>query len=151
LHEIVSFGIDSDRLTLFDEQGTVRLVFAFAPPEAALTKTYWILDSITEDTTVTPITGDRAITAVFDGVRISGTGGCNSYSAEYHIDGDEITITDPIRTLVYCMPETLMELESRYFSLLPQMAGYTIDGDRLSLFSSDKEIILSFGVTANGP
>jgi heat shock protein HslJ len=151
LAEIVSFGIDSDRLTLFDEQGNVRLVFAFAPPEAPLTKTHWMLDSITEDTTVTQITGDRVITAVFDDVRISGTGGCNSYSAEYHIDGDEMTITDPIRTLVYCMPETLMELESRYFSLLPQMAGYTIDGDRLCLFSSDKKTILTFGVTANGP
>ena len=145
LGEISRFEIVADSLTLFDEEGDARLFFRQKPTEITLESGRWMLESITENGTKSEVLSDRAVTAVFGEGSVGGTGGCNSYSAAYQVNDDgTLTIEPPIQTLVYCMPEAVMDQESRYFSLLPGMKAYEIGDDRLLLSSSDGGIILSF-------
>lgn len=143
--EVSSYEIGHDSLTLYDCEGHARLVFHPKAGEVTLESGRWLLASITKDGTMTEALPDRAVTAIFGDGSLGGTGGCNSYSAAYTINGDgTLAIEPPIQTLVYCMPEEIMDQESRYFSLLPEMTAYEIEDDRLLLSSSDGGIILSF-------
>ncbi|WP_255331389.1 META domain-containing protein [Methanocalculus taiwanensis] len=145
LGEVSSFEIGSETLTLFDEEGHARLIFHPKSTEITLESSRWMLESITESETVIRALPDRAVTAIFDNGSVGGSGGCNSYSAAYEVsENGLLKIEPPIQTLVYCMPEELMDQESRYFSLLPEMKAYEIEDDRLLLSSSDGEIVLSF-------
>ncbi|MDG6249693.1 META domain-containing protein [Methanocalculus sp.] len=145
LGEVSSYEIGSETLTFFDEEGNARLVFHPKPNEITLGNGKWMLESITEDGLQTTVLPDRAVTAIFDNGSVGGTGGCNSYSAAYEVSEDgRLRIEPPIQTLVYCMPEAVMDQESRYFSLLTEMTKYEIEEDRLLLSSSDGGIILSF-------
>ena len=76
-------------------------------------------------------------TAVFgaDG-KLSGSGGCNQYSAQYTTTvSNAITITPPSSTMMACK-NNLMQQETQYLSLLPTAAKYDISGDQLTLFNS---------------
>lgn len=145
LGEISSYEIGSETLTFFDDEGNARLVFHPKPNEITLESGKWMLESITEDGSQTTVLQDRAVTAIFDNGSVGGTGGCNSYSAAYEVSEDgRLKIGTPIQTLVYCMPEELMEQESRYFSLLADVAMFRIDGDTLTLFDTEGIATLVF-------
>jgi heat shock protein HslJ len=84
-------------------------------------------------------------TAVFgaDG-KLSGSGGCNQYSAQYITTASNgITITQPITTLMACA-EPVMKQETQYLSLLQLAAKYEISGDQLTLFDKNGTKILIY-------
>ena len=63
---------------------------------------------------------------------MSGTAGCNNYSASYTVDGNAITIGPAISTMMFCAdPEGVMEQEMAYLQALPSAATYVVQGDRL--------------------
>ncbi len=77
--------------------------------------------------TVPLVTFDR------DG-RVSGTVGCNQFSADYTTSGNQLSIGPAVSTLMYCSyPAGAMDQEQRVFALLPLTAGYTIAGDTLTI------------------
>ncbi len=63
--------------------------------------------------------------------KVSGTAGCNSYSAEYRAGETEITFSSPESTLIYCPGEDVMGQEGRFLYLLKDVRSYRIDGDIL--------------------
>lgn len=147
LGEAEVIAVDGETLTLSDAAGSPLLTFERITelPEPSLTGVQWRLVSITEKGYVSEAIPERAVTATFDGERISGSGGCNSYSAGYQMDGSMLVIDHPVSTLVYCeTPPGLMDQESRFFSLLPKMAEYSIENGSLTLSSADGDISLSF-------
>ena len=76
--------------------------------------------------------------------KLSGSGGCNQYNAEYTTTASNgITITQPITTLMACA-EPVMQQETQYLSLLPTAAKYEISGDQLTLFDSTGVKILIY-------
>jgi len=147
LGEAEAIAVDGVRLTLSDADGSPLLTFEriTEPGEPSLTGVQWRLVSIMEKGSVLEAIPERAVTATFDGERISGSGGCNSYSAGYQIDGSMLVIDHPVSTLVYCQsPPGLMDQENRFFSLLPKMDLYIIEDGSLTLSSADGGISLSF-------
>jgi heat shock protein HslJ len=145
LGEISSFKFGSETLTFFDEEGNARLVFHPKSNEITLESGTWMLESIRKGGSQRTVLPDRAVTALFRNGSVGGTGGCNSYSAAYEVSEDgRLNIEPPIQTLVYCMPEELMDQESRYFSLLADTAMFWIDGDTLTLFDTDGVATLVF-------
>ncbi|MBR1368938.1 hypothetical protein RJ53_05220 [Methanocalculus chunghsingensis] len=147
LGEAEAIAVDGERLVLSAADGSPLLTFkrAIESPALSLTGVQWRLLSITENGTRTEAIPERAVTATFDGERIGGSGGCNSYSAGYQIDGSMLVIDHPVSTLVYCQsPPGLMDRESRFFSLLPKMDLYIIEDGSLTLSSADGDISLSF-------
>jgi len=77
--------------------------------------------------------------------KVSGTAGCNSYSAEYRGGGDQLVISSPASTLMYCPGEGVMEQEGRFLYLLEEVRSYQIDGDILMMYGADDREILVAG------
>ncbi len=87
---------------------------------------------------------DTNISASFgDDGRVGGSSGCNSYSAQYKVDGDVITIGPASTTLMAC-PEPVMQLESAYMQALGSAVSYKLEGANLVLLDENGEPLLVF-------
>jgi heat shock protein HslJ len=76
--------------------------------------------------------------------KLSGSGGCNQYSAGYTTTASNgITITKPSSTMMAC-ENNLMQQETQYLSLLPTATKYEISGDQLTMFNSAGTKILIY-------
>ena len=86
------------------------------------------------------------MTAAFgaDGT-VSGSAGCNQYSAGYQLDGNGISIGLPITTRRFCAePEGIMEQEQDYLTALGTAATHRMTGDRMELRSAEGSIVATF-------
>jgi heat shock protein HslJ len=70
------------------------------------------------------------ITATFNEMKVSGSAGCNVYSAIYNETRDKRTISAPISTLMYC-DLGVMESEAQYLKNLEKVTLYKIIGNNL--------------------
>ena len=92
----------------------------------------------------TVITGSQTTANFQADWKLSGTGGCNQYNAEYTTTASNgITITQPITTLMACA-EPVMQQETQYLSLLQQATKYEISGDQLTLFDKNGAKLLIY-------
>lgn len=109
--------------------------------------TQWILTTLNG----APLVAGTTVTAQFDDQgRISGTGGCNSYSGSYTVDGSALTIgPNLISTMMACVAEGVMEQEAAYLAALPTVASYAVDGDTLTLSGADGSAVLVFQAQGN--
>ena len=73
---------------------------------------------------------------------IEGKGFCNSYSAEYTVDGDAVSITPIVATEMACEDVIFNILESDYFNALHAAKRYEIVGDELQLFDANNTVIV---------
>ena len=92
------------------------------------------------------------INAVFgeDG-QITGSSGCNSYSAGYKTDGDNIAIGLPISTQMFCeQPEGIMDQEAQYLAALQTVATYRVEGERLQMRTAEGSLAVDFVTAVTG-
>jgi heat shock protein HslJ len=100
---------------------------------------------------VNPLQGTE-ITALFDpDGTLSGSGGCNEYTAPYESDSDSLTTGPAARTERACAePEGIMEQEDYVLGLLQSAATYEILADSLAISNSDGIRMLLFVVAQGG-
>ena len=137
LQQATKYEISGDQLTLFDKTGTKLLIYNKHVSVSAITGTWNLFNYNNGKGGIqTVITGSKT-TAVFGSDwKLSGTGGCNQYSAGYTTTASNgITITQPTSTMMAC-ENNLMQQETQYLSLLPNAAKYEISGDQLTLFNA---------------
>lgn len=127
----------------FQEQ---RVTVSEAVPDNPLAGTNWTLTGASSPGTIFVLIPGTSISASFSADwRISGSGGCNTYSASYTIDGSAISITIPSATNVSCeTPEGVMQQEAFYLAALPTMTTYQISGSQLTLKDSSGQTTLTF-------
>ena len=139
LNLAASYKILGNQLQVFDREGYVLLTYkAFEP--SPLVGTTWGLTSYNngKGALASPLAGSDS-TAVFgaDG-NVAGSGGCNSYSAAYEVDGLKISISPATSTMMACAePEGIMEQETAYLAALQTATRYEIEGDELVLLSGE--------------
>ena len=138
-----TYSIQGDQLELRTADGA--LVASYQPQTATqLTGVTWeVVNYNHNQQAVQGVLLGTQITAVFgeDG-QMSGTAGCNNYSAGYTVDGNAITIGPAISTMMFCGdPEGVMEQEMAYLQALPSAATYVVQGDRLDLLAADGTIV----------
>lgn len=106
----------------------------------------WVVEELTIDgTSAAPLAGTE-LTALFEDGSVGGNAGCNSFFAEYQVDGDSIVIGPAGSTMAFCSaPEGTMDQELAYLTLLGMADSFSRDGDQLTL-SSDGTVVLRFGV-----
>ncbi len=98
--------------------------------------TNWTLISLLTEERITNVLPNTTITAVFSDGNVTGSSGCNDYSAQYNVSGrDTITFASLRSTLMYCSDPGVMEQETAYISLLQNTTAYTINGDALSFLN----------------
>ncbi len=87
--------------------------------------------------------GDVVVTAEFGGGRMTGSSGCNQYTATFAVDGSALTIGPAIAgTKRFCDPAR-NDVEREFLQRLPLVRSYTIEGPTLTLFDADGVPILA--------
>lgn len=105
---------------------------------AALTANAWVAVAVDDGTGLVATLTDTKPTAVFGtSGALSGSGGCNSYSATYNVSGDEVKIGNTVSTLIACVGGGVMEQEQRFFKALESARTFTLEPGALQLRKAD--------------
>ena len=127
--------------------GFVFSAFACGRAVSPIENTTWVLSlwSVIEHDQYRNVLPNTEITALFDSTegQVTGSAGCNSYSASYDIKNNEISIISPISaTEMYCDEPGVMEQEELYLGLLGTITTFKIDKDELMFFSHGRPILV---------
>ncbi|HIE21301.1 MAG TPA: META domain-containing protein, partial [Acidimicrobiia bacterium] len=137
LIDVDTVEVADGRLVLRGE--TVELVFtALEPvPEAELTNTVWVLESLVQGEAVSSVAGERATLELFTDGSLIGSTGCRTLAGSYVISGSEVVVTR-LSAIGDCPPE-LAEQDSRVISALEGGFRVEIDGDVLTTWVAGDE------------
>ena len=142
----------SSRLMIRTWRGKTLTFEPLVPAVESIAQGNWVLKAfvqvrVTESGTrhlrvTNPLQGPE-ITMSFREGGVSGSAGCNSYSAQHSIGDEEITFTSPGVTRRACAnPEGVMQQETRFLDLLPNLTKFHIYGDRLFIFTGEGSAVL---------
>jgi len=141
LGRVARWRMEDDELVLADADGEAQLRLRVPSPEGT-----WDATSFRQPNAVaSPLPGTE-ITATFarDGT-LTGSAGCNRYSAGYTTDDGSITIEPPALTRKACSsPDGVMKQEQQYVEALPRAASYTVEGQMLTLLAADGTIVATY-------
>ncbi len=146
LGSAASYSIDSQQLVIADEAGETVLIYMVAEP-VSLTGNLWQVFNYNngKDAVVSVLLGTE-LTALFneDG-QLSGTAGCNNYTAAFEIDGENITVGPAATTRMLCSePEGIMDQEMEYLAALEMATSYQFEEDRLILLDAEGRRVVSY-------
>ena len=146
LQTAATYAINDSILTIADAAGEPALIMKAEIP-ATLIGTNWVARNYNNGKqAVVSILAGSTLTAQFsaDG-KITGSSGCNNYTAGYTLDGKRISIGPAAGTRKMCAkPEGVMEQESLYLTALPTAASYRIEGDLLELRTDAGSLVASY-------
>jgi len=110
-----------------------------------LNGTTWLLtDYISPDGASYTVPGAVTPTAAFDGGTMSGSAGCNTFSAPYTIEGDTISFGPAVSTKMAC-EEPMATVEGAYLLALSVVDRVAfLDDGKLQLWDSEGKTTLAF-------
>jgi heat shock protein HslJ len=146
LQEAETFQIAGKQLQLTGPNGVLTYTSVNLPLEQVL----WSLESFGDPAAQQPVSAETEITALFvaaaeaeaTGGTVSGSAGCNRYSAGYEQEGRQLTLGPAITSLMAC--ETGMEAEQAFLAALESVERYQTLGDQLRLFYDDGQQVMTF-------
>lgn len=103
--------------------------------ETSLASTRWRLVSYGQPGSETPIMEGTEVNLQFeDDNQSGGFGGCNTFGAQYEVsDGNQLSVTNIVSTLMACNDEGLMDQETRYLDALQSAESFELTGDSLMI------------------
>ena len=110
----------------------------------------WVLDSYLQAGTLAIAPETVFADATFESSRVTGQGGCNSYTALYQAGGRSLRVSQSSSTLMAC-PVPVMDFEQTYLQLLQSSRYYTARNDQLTVFNSDGTPVLVYDAAPNNP
>lgn len=118
-----------------------------SPPASgeSLAGTHWMLVSFGKPGEETPVREGSNVTVEFqeDG-QVGGSGGCNSYSGQYQVEGDSIAFHEIASTLMACADQTVTGQEAQYLQALDTASQFTLADNRLRIFYDSDQNVLNF-------
>lgn len=145
LSSVARYQIEDGKLLLLDNAG--QTLITLAPIQhAELSGPVWKLSTLNNgQQAVSSLPEGIEITAQFKDGRLSGSAGCNTYFADYKVEGDQLTIRNPGSTKMMCSePEGVMDQEALFLQALSQAARYQIREQTLTIFGVTGETLLQF-------
>lgn len=132
-----SFRRDGGSLNLLDASGAV--VASFASQTQSLAGTSWNVMNINNGReAIVGIVSGSTVTMVFDADgRVSGSTGCNQFTASYSIDGDALRFSPAAATRRACADPAVDEQEQAFLRAFESVATMRFEGARLDLRSKD--------------
>jgi heat shock protein HslJ/sporulation protein YlmC with PRC-barrel domain len=145
LVNITEYQLIGDKLVGYTIGNQRMLTFSPAE-EVPFAGTVWELRYFGSDIQLNPTILETQITAQFEGDQMSGSAGCNTYTATFTREGAELTISDLAVTDKSCAePEGIMSQEEQFLSDL-QSAGRLVQvGSALEISDVNGEPTLLFG------
>lgn len=149
LESTTGYAQTDDQLILFYGSGEQLVFEAVRTLEGAL----WTLSSFVDGDSVSSVLADSEITLTFDAINnsIGGSGGCNSYGGSYAVEGDSITFSQLVSTMIACMDDGVMTQESTYLAALESVERYEVTGRQLTLFYGDGQQLIFDRVLSGQP
>jgi heat shock protein HslJ len=141
LETVAAWGMDDEELILLDADDEERLRFGVATPVGS-----WLATGFLNGDAFTSLLMGTEITATFsEENEVSGSSGCNTYTATSEADAGAIEISAPTTTKRLCTePTDVMEQEAAYLGALASAVRYRIDGGTLELSRADGTRVVSF-------
>jgi heat shock protein HslJ len=120
---------------------------SFSPISSELAGSNWLVTAYNNgrEAVVGPL-ADTELTADFgvDGT-LSGSAGCNSYSAGYEASGNNISVGQAAVTMMFCEePAGVMEQEQEFLAALSTAATYEITGNAMQMRTADDALAAMF-------
>jgi hypothetical protein len=84
------------------------------------------------------------VTALFQNGTLAGSGGCNTYTTGYQVNGSSMTISPIIIGGVAC-GDPIDQQEADYFKALGEVTSFQIQGDKLTLSGPITTLIYTAG------
>lgn len=111
-----------------------------------LTGTSWQLSSYGKPGAETTVLNGVDVTLQFgSGGQAGGSGGCNSYGAQYKVtDGNVLSITNIVSTLMACTANGVMNQEGKYFAALRSANSFELSGKQLTIRYENGQKVLNF-------
>ena len=73
---------------------------------------------------------------------VTGNSGCNEFGGNYTVEGDQVTFSEIVSTLIAC-EEPLMSQEQVVLEVMADSATYNIDGNTLRLTGDGMVLVLT--------
>jgi heat shock protein HslJ len=149
LGQAATYKADAKQLTLYDASG--KELATFSAQSSDLGGTSWIVTGYNNGKqAVVSVMAGTELTANFgaDG-KLTGSAGCNNYTASYQTDGIKISIGPAATTRKAC-EQAVMDQETQYLAALATAATYRIDGNRMELRTADGAMAATFQKAAAG-
>ena len=146
LTNVISYAIEDGKLVLY--AANQQRMGTMAPLEAVpFEGTTWDLMFYPSADAVdaVPVLPGAAITAQFDGGKITGNAGCNDYSADYKRDDTRLTFGAVTVTEKMCVePAGVMEQEDVYLKMLPEVGAINQFARSIELQKADGTPLLMY-------
>jgi len=148
LGTVASYKITGNHLQLANKAGKTVLTFTETQPMPLAGTTWQLMYYNNGKQGFASVLAGTETTAIFDADgEVSGSAGCNNYSASYEVEGDKITIGPAAATRMMCAePEGIMEQESAYLAALETATTYQIKGAELELTKAGGTRVATFTV-----
>ena len=135
LQAVTRFTRSGDQLILFYGEGQ-QLIFAHL---ATLANTRWQLESLDDAAPA----GEAPLTLEFDAAgRVSGSSGCNRFSASYALEGDALRFGPIASTKMARLDEALMQQEMAYLAALEAVTHYEQSTESLVIFYGEEQRLI---------
>jgi heat shock protein HslJ len=145
LTQAATYKSDGQQLTLLDATG--KTLVTFTAQSSKLGGTSWIVTGYNNGKqAVVSVVISSKLTADFsaDG-KLSGSAGCNNYTATYEASGKSIKIGPAASTRKMCAdPAGIMEQETQYLKALETAASYRVEGNQLELRTATGALAVTF-------
>lgn len=117
-------------------------LYGCSPGQASLIGT-WNLTAYGPSASPTPAVPDSGAQITFseDGT-VAGNSGCNGFGGKYNVEGDQITFSEIVSTLMAC-DAARMAQEAAVHQVLSDTATFNIEGSTLTLTNNDMVLILT--------
>ncbi|MFA5347222.1 MAG: META domain-containing protein [Methanoregula sp.] len=112
----------------------------------SITRSDWALQSYADTTgTLVPSKPGTQVTAIFgNNSRVSGSAGCNQYTATYTVRDFAISISPPVSTKIFCGDPGVMQQESSFLNDLVRAVELRISESNLRLYDATGKPVLVF-------
>jgi heat shock protein HslJ len=117
-----------------------------------ITENTWSLRSFSDpDGTIIPVLNGTTISAKFSpNGTLTGSGGCNSYSARYMVRDTLIVVSRVTATSLACLDDNPTLQEMRYYVSIEDAAFFRVNGRVLTLYGTDGKPLLVFSPAQPG-
>lgn len=102
----------------------------------------WVLTSYLAGDALQDVPGTVAADATFDGARVSGRAGVNTFAGGYTSTPDGALDIGDLATTQMAGPEEAMRVEAAYLSALRAADGFSVDGETLTLSRGGDDVLV---------
>jgi heat shock protein HslJ len=141
LEKVTGWRSGDDELTLVDADGEELLRYRPATPVGS-----WQATGIqTGNALAGPLAGTEITASFAASGALTGSAGCNNYTASYTTDRGGIEITEPAATRKACPePAGVMEQEASHLAALPRATQYRVAGRSLELLTDAGTLVVGY-------